>query len=159
MVTILDPLFPPKYRGRRKTRIPKRRKRHKPFPNEQFPYKSEAQFQMDVVKYLEKNLCSDVVWTAFPAGGGGRNRGAIMKAMGLRPGWPDIILIKDGRFYGLELKTPIGRLSPAQEAFKAARAVAGKCATCKSLIEVQSALIEFGLCKYRGDVKIIGVGV
>lgn len=39
------------------------------------------------------------------------------QTLGCRPGRPDFELIVDGRFYGLELKSPGGRgkLSPAQE--------------------------------------------
>ncbi|MFZ0073085.1 MAG: hypothetical protein WAK85_17570, partial [Xanthobacteraceae bacterium] len=35
-------------------------------------------------------------------------------ACGVRAGTPDLILIKDGRTYGLELKADNGRVSPAQ---------------------------------------------
>jgi hypothetical protein len=32
-----------------------------------------------------------------------------------RKGWPDICLIKSGKFYGIEVKSEVGRLSPEQE--------------------------------------------
>ena len=32
-----------------------------------------------------------------------------------RKGWPDICLIREGKFYGIEVKTDVGRLSPEQE--------------------------------------------
>jgi VRR-NUC domain len=32
-----------------------------------------------------------------------------------RKGWPDICLIKNGKFYGIEVKSEVGRLSPEQE--------------------------------------------
>jgi hypothetical protein len=32
-----------------------------------------------------------------------------------RKGWPDICLIKGGKFYGIEVKSEVGRLSPEQE--------------------------------------------
>jgi VRR-NUC domain len=32
-----------------------------------------------------------------------------------RKGWPDICLITGGKFYGIEVKTDIGRLSPEQK--------------------------------------------
>lgn len=32
-----------------------------------------------------------------------------------RKGWPDICLIKNGKFYGIEVKSEVGRLSQEQE--------------------------------------------
>src|SRR5262245_17354773 len=32
-----------------------------------------------------------------------------------RKGWPDICLIKQGTFYGIEVKSDVGRLSPEQQ--------------------------------------------
>lgn len=43
--------------------------------------------------------------------------GAQMKAAGLTAGAPDVALIVEGRFYGLEFKTPKGRMAPAQKQF------------------------------------------
>src|SRR5438128_1815020 len=31
-----------------------------------------------------------------------------------RKGWPDICLISEGKFYGIEVKSQVGRLSPEQ---------------------------------------------
>jgi hypothetical protein len=54
-------------------------------------------------------------------------------------GVPDIILVKDGRFIGLEVKRPQGRLSEAQEAFKKGlEAVGGMYAVVTSIDEVQA---------------------
>jgi hypothetical protein len=49
----------------------------------------------------------------------------ILKGQGVVAGVPDIIAIKDGTVFGLELKAPGGRLSPAQQACHAALKVAG----------------------------------
>jgi hypothetical protein len=51
-----------------------------------------------------------------PANGGWRSRveAAIMKGFGVKAGVPDIIAIRDGRAFALELKAPGGRLTPAQ---------------------------------------------
>ena len=48
-------------------------------------------------------------FTAFPAGGGGRVRGAKLKKAGLQAGWPDIQLVYQGRYFGLEVKTQTGK--------------------------------------------------
>ena len=49
-------------------------------------------------------------------GGGARTaiEGAIMKACGVRAGTPDLILIRGGKTFGLELKAGNGRVSPTQ---------------------------------------------
>jgi hypothetical protein len=51
-----------------------------------------------------------------PANGGYRRpiEAKILKGQGVVAGVPDIVAIKDGRTYGLELKAPGGRLSPSQ---------------------------------------------
>ena len=56
------------------------------------------------------------LWTTFPAGGGGKVRGALLKRLGLLPGVPDIILVSRGTLHGIELKTARGRVKPEQKA-------------------------------------------
>ena len=70
----------------------------------------EMSLQMDIVDMLKSKLKRDVLFTAFPAGGGGRVRGAKLKKAGLQAGWPDIQLVYQGRYFGLEVKTQTGRL-------------------------------------------------
>ena len=62
-----------------------------------------------------------------PANGGWRTRveAAIFKGMGVRAGVPDIIAIKNGQCYALELKAPDGRLTPVQRDAHAALVAAG----------------------------------
>ena len=59
-------------------------------------------------------------WTHFPAGEAREVRtGVRLKRMGLKPGWPDLILVAPGgRFYGLELKREGEDLTDAQSAFR-----------------------------------------
>lgn len=75
---------------------------------------SEASLQINICEWLRENIDESVEWTHFPAGGGGYRRGALLKRMGLKRGWPDLIFISRGRLYGIELKRPGGKLSPAQ---------------------------------------------
>jgi VRR-NUC domain len=51
-----------------------------------------------------------------PANGGWRTavEGAILRSMGVVPGVPDIIIIHNGKVFGLELKTDNGRLTDIQ---------------------------------------------
>jgi hypothetical protein len=50
---------------------------------------------------------------------------AIMRGLGVRAGIPDIIAIRAGCAYALELKPPGGRLSPARRDVHAALSAAG----------------------------------
>ena len=82
---------------------------------------------------------SSVFWCHYPAG---EIRDAAtaskLKAMGTKPGVPDLVLLISGRLHGLELKRHDGRLSPEQRACHAEIENAGGCvATCH---DVDSAL-------------------
>ena len=103
--------------------------------------RAEQSFQIEVARYLQLVLLPEVAWTAFPAGGGGKTRGAILKAMGLKSGWPDLILIYNGKMLGLELKTPIGKLSKAQKAMHSALEAAGAAiAICRCTEDIVATL-------------------
>ena len=65
----------------------------------------EQALQQAVARYLELALPKYARFTAFPAGGGGRVRGARLKAMGLAKGVPDILIFWDDQQTGLRLKT------------------------------------------------------
>lgn len=69
-----------------------------------------------VAAYLDLALPPEVAWTTMPAGGGGRVRGAKLKAAGLKRGWPDVQLVYQGRYIGIELKSGSGRLTSEQRA-------------------------------------------
>jgi hypothetical protein len=70
---------------------------------------NERQLHEQVCAYLDLALPFPAFWTTFPADGATR-RGRI----GLRRGFPDILIIYATFVYGLELKTNRGRLSGAQ---------------------------------------------
>ncbi len=78
----------------------------------------EQDFQSVAMEYLDLALPPHAIATTFPAGGGGKIRGAQLKRAGLKPGWPDIqILVRmspfdaprsASRFIGFEAKREIG---------------------------------------------------
>ena len=106
----------------------------------------ERDLHKAVAQFLAVALPKDVVWTTFPAGGGGKVRGAQLKARGLMAGWPDVQIIYRGKFYGVELKAANGRLSPEQRACaEAIRAAGGYYHQVRSLDELQSWLLLVGI--------------
>lgn len=79
---------------------------------------SEAALHKSVAAYLRLALKPPTIWTTIGHGGGGRVRGAQLKAMGVQKGWPDILIVwpdQDGpRVLGIELKRKDGRVTPEQ---------------------------------------------
>lgn len=81
--------------------------------------REEAAIQRAVVQHLSLRAPSNSTWFAVP-NGGPRNpiAGRLLKLEGVRAGVPDLILVRDGHPWGLELKKPKGRLSEAQLKFQ-----------------------------------------
>lgn len=110
----------------------------------------EQALQIAVAAYLRLALNPPVLWSAFPSGGGGKVRGAFLKAMGLAPGWPDLIVIAPRGLntvvIGLELKAAKGRASPEQKLVRDAFHEAGAhYIVCKSIDDVSLALRAMGI--------------
>lgn len=104
---------------------------------------TEAQLHKAVAELLPKILSSVSTWTTFPAGGGGKARGAQLKARGLRAGWPDIQILADGYFIGLELKAQRGSVSDEQKAcHDAIESCGGSVHVCRSIEEVRAVLAD-----------------
>lgn len=90
----------------------------------------EQKIHRAIADYCRVALPREVVWTTFPAGGGGRIRGGILQSLGLVAGVSDMLFMWRGRVYfdqgdsvaapaigWLEIKSDKGRLSPEQVAF------------------------------------------
>ena len=77
---------------------------------------------------IEKNVAlpEDAVWF-HPPNGGARSKAeaGIFKAMGVKAGVPDIIVVYRGRMIAIELKAAGGSLSPAQKDMHARLSMAG----------------------------------
>tara|TARA_R110002124_G_scaffold95956_1_gene240232 strand:- start:286 stop:681 length:396 start_codon:yes stop_codon:yes gene_type:complete len=83
----------------------------------------EADLQRAVVQALRFALPKGTIIHHCPnevteAGPRGAKRQAILVGMGVHPGFADLLVLCDGRVLFLGLKSPKGRLSPAQEAFR-----------------------------------------
>jgi hypothetical protein len=94
------------------------------------------------------------IFAFHPANGGWRSHieAAILKGLGVRAGVPDVIAVKDGRTYALEIKPPGGRLTAAQTAAHAAlRAAGAAVVTSYGLDDAISMLEEWGLLRGRAQ--------
>ena len=102
---------------------------------------SELALHNAVASYLHVMLPANAYFTTFPAGGGGRTRGGKLKRMGLKPGFPDLIVFWKSVAILFELKTAKGRLSEAQEQTHMELQRAGVFVyVCRSLADVESVL-------------------
>jgi hypothetical protein len=87
---------------------------------------SELQIHIAVVQRLRLLARKGVIWYHCPNGGlRDKREAAKLKAMGTTPGIPDLIILADGKTYGLELKTIDGRLSHEQRQMLEAFEMAG----------------------------------
>jgi hypothetical protein len=115
----------------------------------------ERELHAAVAQFLRWAVRPPTLWTTFPAGGGGLERGRMLARLGLRPGWPDIIVMHPRaaglwtfgtHIVGLELKTEIGRQSVAQRAVQDEFEHSGAVyAICRSIDQVQATLEAVGI--------------
>lgn len=78
--------------------------------------------------------------------GAGLARMAKLRRMGLRSGVADLVFVKDGRVYFLEMKRPGGKQSESQRQFQAdAEAVGAPYAVAYSFDEAVKILQDFGV--------------
>ena len=105
--------------------------------------------QKAIAQYLDmRGFC----WWAVPNGG---NRNVVtakkLKAEGVKSGVPDITLIHDGIYYGLEVKkpktdTPKGYLSDSQKTMiRSIEKAGGEVAVVYSVQDVINQLIEWNI--------------
>jgi hypothetical protein len=91
---------------------------------------SEQQIQRAVFQHLRARGAPGV-FAFHPANGGFRRlvEAKILQGLGVTSGVPDVIAIKEGRAYALELKAEGGRLSEAQQQVLIRLRAAGAMAT------------------------------
>ena len=73
---------------------------------------SEQKWHAELVRDLRRIMRKDWRWTHFPAGGArDKKSGGVMQALGLMPGWPDLLFLAPASIdrpyamlHGLELK-------------------------------------------------------
>ena len=110
---------------------------------------NETQIQRAVFQHFRERGAPGVF--AFHSPNGGYRKpieSAIFKGLGVVSGVPDVIAIKDGHFYALELKAEDGRLSDNQKLVLARLGECGAiCAVAFGLSKALRQLEEWELLK------------
>ena len=109
----------------------------------------EHEVQKAICQYLDiRGVC----YWAVPNGGNRSKREASrLKAEGVKAGVPDITVVNDGIYYGLEVKkppttTPKGYLSKVQKEFiETLKSNGAEVAVVYSVADVITAFIDWGL--------------
>lgn len=112
---------------------------------------TETKVQIAVMKHYATRGAAGAFLFACPNGGSRRSKGegAILKAMGVRAGVPDLIGIRDGRCYGLELKIDHGgRVAPEQvETMQAMQSAGATVAVAAGLDDALHKLEAWGILR------------
>jgi hypothetical protein len=115
-------------------------------------YIEQQRVHVPLVAHLRRRAKPGVLWWHCPSGayyGEGSRQGALMKALGARPGVSDLVLLHRGQFYALELKRlKGGRESAHQHQFLADVVEAGgMVAIAHGLDEALEQLERWGLIR------------
>ncbi len=100
--------------------------------------------------------CVPGVWWHHSPNGGNRHAavGGMLKAMGTKPGVPDLMFIREGRVLFLELKRRGGALSPAQKECHRHLAAAGAIVlVAYGLDQALATLLNAGILKPTADAR------
>lgn len=111
--------------------------------------RDEQAIQRTVFQHLAARPATGTFAFHVPNGGArSRTEAAILKGLGVVAGVPDIIAVRDGRMFALELKAPGGTTSADQDAAQAALHAAGATvATATGLDEALAQLEAWGLLR------------
>ena len=130
---------------------------------------AEDSLHENVAKLLAYAVLPGTEWTTFPAGGYKLSEAAAARLhrLGLKPSWPDIQFVNQGRYLSIELKTGSGRLSRTrmvrtsrgglrvvegqEDYFPRLEASGARIAVCRSLDDVVSALVGWEI-PLRGGI-------
>lgn len=122
---------------------------------------SETELHAAVANALDVLLLPPATWTTFPAGHVQLPSAAAAKLarLGLKRGWPDLLVLHGGTLHGIELKRPGGRLSRSrvvrtrrggvrhlagqEEVFPRLVAAGMRLAVCESVDEVLATLARW----------------
>lgn len=125
------------------------------FPTEKRRDNPEERLQVAIVEHLRLLAPANVIWYAVPNGEKRSKRTAgRLKAQGVVSGISDLaFVLSDGRAAFLELKSPTGRLSPAQKAFgERCAAMEVEYAVSSDLDQCLSILRAWGVLPKNGEL-------
>ncbi len=116
----------------------------------------EFELHKTCAEFLDWTLPPDVVWFHVP-NGEKRSKATAgkLKAMGVKPGVPDICIVHGGAIYFIELKRPKGRVASGDQSImqeRLRRAGAVVMPDCRSVEELQKWLTVFMVL--RGTVAV-----
>jgi VRR-NUC domain len=109
---------------------------------------TEYEFHLQVAKFLNYALDKNSMWAHCPNGGYRHATEAKrLKAMGVMPGLPDILILNNGRATWVELKREKrAYLSPAQaHCHKRLLAAGSPVSVCRNLDDLEAALVAAGI--------------
>lgn len=112
-------------------------------------YRARKTAEQDIQETVATALrygCS-ALWWSTPNGGVSKGQNGKNKAMGVRPGVPDLcFVLDDGRIAFIEMKAPTGSLQPNQIVFRDECLSRGiPWALCRSLDDVLTTLRSWGI--------------
>jgi len=112
---------------------------------------SEQAIQHAVCQHLRQRSASGLVWFHVPNGGRRSPvEAAIFNGLGVCAGVSDLIMLRDGRAFALELKTERGRPTAAQMQFISEfRSAGGEASIANGLDEALGILETWGLLRGR----------
>jgi hypothetical protein len=115
--------------------------------------RDEDQIQRAIIKHYKARAAPGTFCFAVANGGYRRPvEASILKGLGVVAGVPDLIWIRDGKMYGLEVKTKEGRLSTAQMVVASAiNDCGGFCAVAYGLDKALAILEAWGLLKGKSQ--------
>ena len=121
----------------------------------------EQQIHKAVVQHLRMRGVPGLVWWHTPNGGArSKTEGGIFKAMGVRAGVADFILVRQAKIYALELKAEGGRASESQLKFLSDIDAAGAHTAMPEGLDAALATLEaWGLIKPSATMKGILQGL
>jgi hypothetical protein len=107
----------------------------------------EQLLQKCVIQHLSWRAMPDVWWAHYPAGGWRSPiEAAIFRSLGVVAGVPDLLLVRHGQLFGLELKAEAGRLTDVQADMHAKMRRAGVIlAVARGIDEALGQLVLWGL--------------
>lgn len=99
----------------------------------------EQELQRAVLQHFAWRGARDIFVFHYPAGGWRSSvEAAIFKSLGVVAGIPDLLIIRNGHIFALEVKTADGRLTPIQIDTQARMRAAGT--TVGTAVEIDAAL-------------------